>query len=334
MSSAAAFSRAQPLYAEHGIATFPLTATKVPEVSNYNRMGLRASTQIASRFVDSPALGFMCGRRNGVTVLDVDTPDENVLADALGRHGPTPLIARTASGKYHAYYRHNGERRRIRPWRGLAIDVLGARGFVVAPPSRVAGGEYSFIQGAIEDLNRLPVMQGAPVAGVPREWASMREGDGRNDALFRDLARAVRHVDDFDQLLDCARTQNEQFGEPMADTEVIKVAVSVWKMQCEGRNRFGQFGSYVALDLVTRLATTTPDALALLNVLKAHNGPNSIFPIANAMTGTAIALGWRRLANARKVIVGLELVEQVSPQTQHKPALYRWPQLKRGECGE
>ena len=59
-----------------------------------------------------------------------------------------------------------------------------------------------------------------------------------------------------------------------------------------------------------------------------------IFPIANAMADTVIGFGWRRLAQARKVIIGLGLVEQVSPQTQHKPALYRWPKKpKKGKEG-
>ena len=106
---------------------------------------------------------------------------------------------------------------------------------------------------------------------------------------------------------------------------MITAAQSAWDYTVRGENRFGQSGAYVPLDLVNRLATINPDALALLNVLKARNGPNSIFPIANGMADTAIALGWRRLAKARKVIVNWELVEQVAPQTRHKPALYRWP---------
>lgn len=72
------------------------------------------------------------------------------------------------------------------------------------------------------------------------------------------------------------------------------------------------------------------DALSLLNVLKANNGPNSVFPIANAMADTVIAFGRRRLRAARKVIVDCGLVEQVSPNTRHSPAHYRWPRPKTG----
>jgi hypothetical protein len=92
-------------------------------------------------------------------VLDVDTTDETVLSDALARHGASPLIVRTGSGKFHAYYRHNGERRRIRPWQELPIDIIGG-GVAVAPPSKVLKGDYKIIHGHIDDLDRLPLAKG------------------------------------------------------------------------------------------------------------------------------------------------------------------------------
>src|SRR5262249_35836144 len=151
----------------------------------------------------------------------------------------------------------------------------------------------------------------------------MRDGNGRNGALFRLLGRAAHHVDDFDQLLDYARTRNDEFGEPMEDAEVVKIAGLVWEMQLEGRNRFGQHGAYGSLNLGGAVARTL-DAYTLYGVLKAENGLASVFPIANGMAGTTIGLRRYRLANARKVIIGLGVVEEVCPQTRHRPALYRW----------
>jgi Bifunctional DNA primase/polymerase, N-terminal len=110
------FSRNQAIYAEHGVATFPVTKDKIPATRGYMHVGLAGSAKLAEKFMDSPALGFIAGQRSKITVLDVDTTDETVLSDALARHGTSPLIVRTGSGKFHAYYRHNGERRRIRPW--------------------------------------------------------------------------------------------------------------------------------------------------------------------------------------------------------------------------
>jgi hypothetical protein len=123
--SSGAFSRAQPLYAEHGIATFPVRIVgddKKPAIKHYMKVGLPGSAKLAMRFENDNALGFMLGDRTRLTILDVDTRDERVVAQALDRHGHSPLIVRTARRKYHAYYRHNREHRLIRPWPDRPID--------------------------------------------------------------------------------------------------------------------------------------------------------------------------------------------------------------------
>ena len=68
-------------------------------MTNYGRFDLPASKSLAlcSR---ADAFGFMCGKRSRLTVLDVDTTDERILADALTRHGKMPLLSRSARGRY------------------------------------------------------------------------------------------------------------------------------------------------------------------------------------------------------------------------------------------
>jgi hypothetical protein len=88
---------------------------KRPAVSGYAEIGPTASRKLAGRFSNAESFGYMV-RRARVTILDVDTPDERVLADALDRHGPTPVVVRTATDKFHCYYRNGGEARLIRPW--------------------------------------------------------------------------------------------------------------------------------------------------------------------------------------------------------------------------
>jgi hypothetical protein len=187
------FARWQPVYAGLGIVTIPCSPNKKPLVKNPTRLGHPASNAMSKRFSDAPALGFYAGCRNKVTVLDVDTTDERVLRDAMDRHGVSPLIVRTASGKFHGYYRNNGERRKIRPWaeQQLPIDVLGA-GLCIVPPSIASKGRYEIIEGRLEDLERLPIMHGldarfylrgrpAPPLSTnsgPKSWAEMRDGDG------------------------------------------------------------------------------------------------------------------------------------------------------------
>src|SRR5215207_391405 len=154
-----AFAEWQPRYAKHGIATFPVVidgAGKRPAVKGYLKVGSILSQELARRFPANDAFGFALGRRSQITVLDVDTNDERTLSDALARHGASPLIVRSGSGNWQAWYRHCGEGRHVRPWgHDLPIDVLGG-GYVVAPPSAGARGRYQIVQGSLDDLPRLP----------------------------------------------------------------------------------------------------------------------------------------------------------------------------------
>ena len=157
------FRGMQPVYAEHGIATFPVGADKKPAITHYQRLGLRGSGKLVPRHAHAIGLGFMSNARNRIAVLDYDDTDERGFADALSRHGDTPIKVKTASGKWHAYYRHNGERRLIRGLDASPIDILGSGGFAVAPPSEIPDkGSYEFIEGGLDDVDRLPVMRNLP----------------------------------------------------------------------------------------------------------------------------------------------------------------------------
>lgn len=310
------FAETQPIYAQYGIATFPVTASKVPVIRGYLQTGIKGSRVLATKFPDAPALGFCTNHRNGITVLDVDSKNDRVLAHALDRHGQTPLIARTGSGKFHAYYRYNGERRRIRPWAGLEIDLLGSGGMVVAPPSHIDAGEYQFIEGEIADVARLPVLQNLNVRSNP-----VRAG-ARNNSLWRHCMRHAHHVDSFDDLLDVARTFNDDCLPPMEDSEVMDIAQSAWGYTERGQNRFGSHGAWMAFDEVASWGSE-PDAFYLLAFLRAHHGPGNTFMVAN---GLAERFGWwrKRLAEARRRLIELEYLKPVRQAGRGHPALFRW----------
>ena len=197
------FQHWQPIYAERGVTLIPCGPNKAPLVKNPQKFGRDASALISSRYQDATAFGYYCGRRNGITVLDVDTTDELVLADAMNRHGQTPIVVRTGSGKFHALYRFNNEKRVIRAWgESFPIDLLGA-GLAIAPPSLVAKGQYQIIQGHLDDLDRLPIMReledrlyvGRANALGPRP---QKQGEGRNNDLFYRAMREAHHCDDFE----------------------------------------------------------------------------------------------------------------------------------------
>ena len=126
-----AFAAWQPAYADHGIATFPVR-DKRPSVCGWQCVGFNASAELAMKFPDAQAFGFQCGKRSRITLVDIDSPDERVVEDAIEIFGRSPAIWRTGSGNFAMPFRWSGERRRIRPISDLPIDILGA-GYAVAP---------------------------------------------------------------------------------------------------------------------------------------------------------------------------------------------------------
>lgn len=246
------FAQWQPEYAARGVATFPVR-NKVPAVKNYLRIGTNASGQFALKFANDDSFGIACKRSN-IVVLDCDTPDERIFADALDRHGKSPFIVRSGSGNWQAWYRHNGETRRVRPDPALPIDILGD-GFVVAPPSMGSKGQYQIVEGSLDDLDRLPKMNvvkndhlketehlssaasSSPVddIDIPSRAAGMKEGDGRNNSLFHRALRSARQANTKEELIQMVSQANQQFSEPLPVDEVLSVAGSAWRYKQEGR---------------------------------------------------------------------------------------------------
>jgi hypothetical protein len=346
------FATAQAMYAEHGIATFPLRG-KRPAIKGYNRLGLCGSHELARKFPDAMALGFLTNMKNGITGLDVDTTDERAFADALSRHGNTPIKVRTASGKYHGWYRNNGERRRIRPFDGLPIDLLGRGGMIVAPPSSGPKGYYTFIEGGLDDLDRMPVMLGlgidmydpvgmtadvavpedflpAVALGYAPEVGRIPRGR-RNDTLWRSCMRQARACASLDDLIVFARVQNAKCSPPLSDMEVVKAAASAWGYELCGQNRFGQTGAFLLTSEVNSLIAE-PDVLLLLTFLKANNGSTSKFMIANGLA-ERLRLSRKPLADARKRLIELGYIVQTRAASGgHKnvTALYSWKRRNFG----
>ena len=301
------FADFQPRYAEHGIAAIPIQApvtvsVKKPCIKEPQLQEIADSARLVRQFPNA-GVGFWAGKRSRITVLDVDSSRETDLADAMTRFGQSPFIVRTpAKGGFHAYYRHNGEPRDIgfEPSR----DLLG-NGLVVLPPtSCVTGRNYEIIHGSINDLDHLPALWDAPK--VPKGQ--------RNKELWSHCMRHAPRCDSFNDLLDVAATFNREVCQfPLPDAEVMRSARSAWECTEKGLNRFGKTGAYVATEEVNQLVNTGGmDAVALVTWLRAQNGPNATFMVAN---GLAKHFGWGRLrlAAARKHLVNADIIRCVRP---------------------
>jgi hypothetical protein len=231
-------------------------------------------------------------------------------------------VARTGSGHFQAWYRHNNERRRIRPDRNVPIDILGA-GLVVAPPSQSAKGGYEFISGSLDDLDRLPVMQNVPVEAWDnsRLVAEVKQGQ-RNNKLFTACLEAARHCDDFDALCDVAATRNSEFLPPLEEGEVTRTAASAWRYETEGRNYIG--GMRAVFSESDVLPLMADPHVGMLKVwAKARFKPDAHFWIAD---GLADKFQWsaRQLRQARKRAVQMGIFRLIRPAGFKRNALYSW----------
>lgn len=331
------FSSWQPRYEEAGIAVFPVHGDeKRPAVGNYLTAGIPASRQWAAKFTEADALGIACGSRNRLTVLDIDEPDESLLADAMNLLGQSPIVIRTASGKFHAWYRWNGEKRRGHsqsPLPGRKIDILGA-GMVIAPPSKAPKGEYQFIAGSLNDLPSLPVLRlGRKPASSASAVAVTAQAGERNNAIFRALLSAARSCDGFESLLRIAREMNNSSGlsSPLPDDELLRVVASAWSYQERGCNWAGSGRRMVMThEEYDVLQLQGSDALALFMRLRRVHHERETFCVANAMAAAMPDGAWnlKRFVAARNALLGVGALEVFKPQTGTAPAIYRFGEFR------
>jgi Bifunctional DNA primase/polymerase, N-terminal/Primase C terminal 1 (PriCT-1) len=337
------FREWQPRYLEHGIATFPVEFERLPDgkvnkkpmVSGYMTLGTRNSSKLATRprFYDCDGIGFCPNRSYGprITVLDIDIADPKEVDKAIERHGDTPIIVKTASNKYHLYYRHNRERRLVGGG-GDKIDVLGA-GFVVSPPSiSLDGGRYEFIRGDLRDIRNLPTMRGVSELVTERKVVAkqgpFKEGN-RNDMLFRACMYEAKQAESFDDLLAWARDFNGVNMQPaLLDMEVIRTATSAWEYQVRGENFIGGGGRLVTMPdpMLDDLMHSNQDAILLMLIVRRNHWSRERFHLANGMAET---MEWTlpRFKRARRLLVERGYIRLLRPATNKAPAEYGWPQV-------
>ena len=120
------------------------------------------------------------------------------------------------------------------PIPSMPIDILGD-GFVVAPPSiGDEGARTRSSRASLADLADLPVLRNPPAAARVAVRGSVGEGH-RNTTLWRHCMAQARFCDDFDALLDVARTANASYMPPLSDAEVVKIARSAWGYRSAAR---------------------------------------------------------------------------------------------------
>jgi hypothetical protein len=189
-----------------------------------------------------------------LAVLDVDPRHrgDKTLADLERQHGQFPETwrVRTGSGGVHLYFQTDVELRNSTSKVGDGLDVRGAGGYAVAPPSiHISGQRYTWEIGP----------NAAPLAPMPAwlvaacrwqsstnnnsktpDWrAAIRDGvaeGGRNDAVTRIAGHLLRKCVDPLIVVDLMLAWNAtRCRPPLSEAEVIKTVDSI--CACEIRRR-------------------------------------------------------------------------------------------------
>ncbi|MEQ8852874.1 bifunctional DNA primase/polymerase [Gimesia sp.] len=175
-------------YAAHfGLAVLPLSSSKKPP-SNYSWEPLQQRRMTVPEITSCPVwenVGIVTGEVSGVAVVDCDTMEA---ANQFWQKRPTPVVVQTPKG-FHFFYRHPGQP--VKTCQADGFDIRGDGGYVVAPPSVVAGKTYSFDRGADElfpeklplfDLNWIP--QPKTETGSPAVDRRVKDGEAYISKIF------------------------------------------------------------------------------------------------------------------------------------------------------
>lgn len=332
------FAEWQPRYAERGVATFPVNDKKKPLISRYDRIGITASGQLAFdlRFEECMNLAFVAGKRNRISVVDVDTSDENMWREAERIFGPTPLWVRTGRGHLQMWYRHNGEKRDTESRFLGCIDILGG-GQVLGFPSRRGQG-YEPIRGGLADIDRLPVMRGLDKLYADRAKSNIIGEGARHFEMLAYLRAQAAHCDDLDQLVDVGITYADQKfdrigGHEYTDEEIVRQAKGAWKWTLDkiaageyyvgtGRHMTKSFEAH------DKAMSLGPYAFTLAEHLKRQFGGLKSFYIANEMRHHMPGGEWprRKFTEARAALVDAGIIkEKHRASSYHGPAVFEWP---------
>ena len=294
-----AFQAAAVSLHERGLVVIPTSGDdgKSPLVLGWNRWRgqRRATVESFARRYPEANIGIVTGLSR-LTVIDAD--DEKTLADAEGRFGKSPIVARSPRGGGHLYFRSTGERNANLRAFGLNVDVRGVGGMVLAPPSERAGiGAYRLERGAWDDLARLPALLPGSIPGAepkpePKRIEAANEGE-RNNQLFDRLRYVAQDCHSFEDLLTEAHAINAQFSPCLPRAEAVKVARSVWNYKAKDQ-LYTRQNPAIRVSF-TELEELDSDALKLLLWLRRWHGAKQgggFALVTKAMARDRVIPGW------------------------------------------
>ncbi len=205
--------------------------------------GLKDATRdakvICSWFADGQVVnvGIATGPRSKLVVLDVDTRHNGM--DSMAALGAMPRTAtvETGGGGWHLYFQWPDglDIRNSAGKLGPGLDIRGAGGYVVAPPSvHVSGGVYKWSRdprGGFADLPQhiLEKLIEKPAAAASATVEG-RIPKGKRDTVLTSLAGTMRRRGMSEtEILAALRETNKRCDPPLVESQLVKIAASIGK---------------------------------------------------------------------------------------------------------
>ncbi|QDT68644.1 hypothetical protein MalM25_15680 [Planctomycetes bacterium MalM25] len=183
-------------------------------------------------------MGIATGASSDFFVLDVDGEEgERSLADLIEQHGELPetVTTKTPRGGRHLYFDLPGDAdvRNSAGKLGPKLDVRGDGGYVVAPPSRLPNGDYSWIKSPDEiEVAKAPDWLIELITEPKREATSITDGEvpeGERNQTLASRAGSLRRAGFCAQAMEAALlVENQKIcNPPLPNNEVRRIAKSV-----------------------------------------------------------------------------------------------------------
>lgn len=226
-------------YAEHGVPVFQLSGKRPLRGSHGFYDATPDPTLIGEAWRHRPEanIGMPTGAASGRIVIDVDPRNggDETLRDLEAEYGPLPetLRALTGGGGAHYYFSNPGVR--LATALGPGIDVKGAGGFVVLPPSiHPNGGRYEWDAGCrAGHIAELPAWLLTLLTAAEErrnvDPLSSKLAKGERNVQLTSLAGSMRRRGASQEaILAALQVENRARCEPLLDdAEVRRIAASV-----------------------------------------------------------------------------------------------------------
>lgn len=231
-------------YAALGLRVFPIAPGKKspPMVTDWPQKATTEAAQVERWWKGTPDANIAVATGSGSGIVDIETDAKGAVSgeETLAEYAAANLFEipktwsfRSGSGGIHRLFRNDspniGNRAGVLP----AVDVRGAGGYAIFPPSLHPNGErYEWLSGCSpEDMPSGPaelpfelfclITENAPGNGQPLEVPEEIPEGGRNDTLFR-LACKLRRAGLCEaEILGALQKTNEQRCiPPLEDSEL------------------------------------------------------------------------------------------------------------------